>query len=68
MKLFWYMCSMLTILLILINNPSGNGFSSSFDQGKIINFRTSQVNLQKIISYNVFAFFIFTIISLVTLK
>lgn len=65
-KLLWYFSSLLTIFLILISNPKVNSLGSSTDQNKVLNFRSSQIVVQRLISFSVLMFFTFTLISLLT--
>nr|YP_009395609.1 preprotein-translocase subunit g [Vertebrata isogona]ARW64632.1 preprotein-translocase subunit g [Vertebrata isogona] len=63
-KLLWYFFSLLTIFLILISNPKVNSLGVSSDQNKVLNFRSSQILIQRLISFSVFMFFVLTLISL----
>nr|YP_009396626.1 preprotein-translocase subunit g [Vertebrata australis]ARW65812.1 preprotein-translocase subunit g [Vertebrata australis] len=63
-KLFWYFFSLLTIFLILISSPKSNGLGLSNNQNKVLNFRSSQVFIQRLIAFSILMFFTFTLISL----
>nr|YP_009396829.1 preprotein-translocase subunit g [Ophidocladus simpliciusculus]ARW66015.1 preprotein-translocase subunit g [Ophidocladus simpliciusculus] len=62
-KLFWYVFSILTILLILINNPSSNNKGGSTNQIQLLNFRSNSMFIQKLVIASVVIFFILTIVS-----
>nr|YP_009398275.1 preprotein-translocase subunit g [Thaumatella adunca]ARW67461.1 preprotein-translocase subunit g [Thaumatella adunca] len=64
-KFCWYLFSLLTILLVLINMPSNNNSVSSITQNQLFNFRSNELFMQKIIVFNILMFFIFTILSLI---
>nr|QCI09142.1 Preprotein-translocase subunit g [Inkyuleea mariana] len=63
MKLIWYVISLATILLILINSPKASSIVNLGNQGKILNFtRNTQKRLQIITIINVLLFFLLTIL------
>nr|WOA02446.1 preprotein translocase subunit G [Gloiopeltis furcata] len=63
MKLIWYVASVFTIFLILINNPKATSLSGFGDQGKFFNStRSTQKGLQIVISIHVVLFFSLTIL------
>lgn len=64
-KFWWYIFSVLTIILILISSPNSGSLNSFISQSKILNFSSNQTLTQKLISFNVFMFFILTILYLV---
>lgn len=62
MKIFWYMISLLTILLILLNTPKSStlgGFSNTQSMFNLT--RGSQQKLQILTSFSVLIFFSLTI-------
>nr|YP_009394360.1 preprotein-translocase subunit g [Leptosiphonia brodiei]ARW62922.1 preprotein-translocase subunit g [Leptosiphonia brodiei] len=63
-KLLWYSSSLLAIFLILVSNPKSNTLGSANFQTKVLNFRSSQLFIQRLIAFFVFAFFLFTCLSL----
>nr|YP_010170985.1 preprotein-translocase subunit g [Chondria tumulosa]QSD57126.1 preprotein-translocase subunit g [Chondria tumulosa] len=63
-KIFFYLFSFFTIFLILIVNPSKNNVNNFNYQSKILNFRSNQLFLQKLIAFNVVIFFLLIIIFL----
>nr|YP_009394778.1 preprotein-translocase subunit g [Polysiphonia elongata]ARW63340.1 preprotein-translocase subunit g [Polysiphonia elongata] len=65
-KTLWYLSSLLVIGFILISNPRSNTLGSSRFQSKILNFRSSQLSTQKLITFFVFVFFLFTCLSLLS--
>ena len=66
MKFLWYVTSILTIFLILINNPKNSGNNNFGNQNNLINLTgNSQSFLQKIIMVNVFIFLLITIFSII---
>nr|WGH13859.1 Preprotein-translocase subunit g [Lophurella pseudocorticata] len=64
LKFFWYLFSLLTLLFVLLNTPNNSNIGSSINQNQIFNFRSNKLFVQKVIAFNVFMFFIFTIFSL----
>jgi len=68
MKLLWYITSILTIFLILINNPKTNSLSNFSNQNNLINFTSNdQSILRKIIIVNILFFLLLTIFSIVNI-
>nr|YP_009397462.1 preprotein-translocase subunit g [Dasyclonium flaccidum]ARW66648.1 preprotein-translocase subunit g [Dasyclonium flaccidum] len=63
-KIFWYIFSLLTILLIMLNSPSSSGLNNLSGQNKTLNFRPNQLVLQQLIGLNICIFFLLTILSL----
>nr|QVQ56766.1 preprotein-translocase subunit g [Erythrocystis saccata] len=63
-KLFWYFSSLLVILLILLSNPKSSTLGLTSLESKMLSFRSSQIFIQKLISFFVFIFFLFTCLSL----
>lgn len=62
LKLFFYIVSLVIIVLILTNSPSNNNINNFMSQNKLLNFNTNQLALQKIIGANIVIFFILTIV------
>ena len=59
MKLIWYFSSLLTILLILFNNPKATSFGNIGNQSQLFSFtKSTQQNLQlaTVISSMIFIF------------
>ena len=49
MKFFWYLCSISTVLLILINNPKATSFGNIGDQSQLFSYtKSTQINIQLI--------------------
>ena len=49
MKFFWYLCSISTVLLILINNPKATSFGNIGDQSQLFSYtKSTQINVQLI--------------------
>lgn len=47
MKFFWYLSSLLTVLLILINNPKATNFGSAADTSQLFSYtKSTQTGLQ----------------------
>nr|WCH56144.1 Preprotein translocase SecG subunit [Calliblepharis sp.] len=68
MRLIWYLVSIITICLILINNPKANNLGNFGQQLSVFNFtRNTQQGLNWIITFNVVVFFIFTVCSVLLL-
>nr|QVY58243.1 preprotein translocase subunit G [Eucheuma denticulatum] len=62
MRLIWYLVAITNVLLILLNNPKSNNFSTMGVQGS--NFKSTQSTqrgLQLLISINIMVFLILTI-------
>lgn len=57
LKLVWYIISLMTILLVLINNPSTSNMNNFIMRNQFINFNSSQMLIQKLIIINIFCFF-----------
>nr|YP_009394152.1 preprotein-translocase subunit g [Rhodomela confervoides]ARW62714.1 preprotein-translocase subunit g [Rhodomela confervoides] len=64
-KSLWYLFSLLTIFLILINVPSKNSVSSSINQNQLFSFQSNQLLMQKLIIFNVSMFFLLTVLLLI---
>lgn len=62
-KIFWYLVSVITILLIIINHPNNNNMNGLMNQISLSNFSGSQKILNKLIVVNVLLFFILTVLS-----
>nr|ARW64996.1 preprotein-translocase subunit g [Polysiphonia sertularioides] len=60
-KIFWYICSVSTILLILVTTPKGVSIGSTISQNKNMSFGSSQNSVQKIITLSVLFFFLLTV-------
>ncbi len=66
MKFLWYITSILTIFLILINNPKMSGTSNLGNQNNLINLTSNnQSFLQKSIIVNILIFLLLTIFSII---
>nr|YP_010851440.1 Preprotein-translocase subunit g [Echinothamnion hookeri]WGH14452.1 Preprotein-translocase subunit g [Echinothamnion hookeri] len=63
-KIFWYIFSLLTLFFVLLNTPNNSNFGSSINQSQAFSFRSNKLFMQKLIAFNVFMFFIFTVFSL----
>nr|YP_010851639.1 Preprotein-translocase subunit g [Echinothamnion hystrix]WGH14649.1 Preprotein-translocase subunit g [Echinothamnion hystrix] len=63
-KFFWYVFSLLTLFFVLLNTPNNSNIGSSMKQNQVFSFRSNKLFMQKVIAFNVFMFFIFTIFSL----
>ena len=66
MKLVWYVSSLLTVLLILLNNPKATSFGNIGSQSQLFSFtKSTQQNLQlaTIISSTIFIFMTVILIS-----
>nr|YP_009392502.1 preprotein-translocase subunit g [Caloglossa monosticha]ARW61064.1 preprotein-translocase subunit g [Caloglossa monosticha] len=61
-KLLLYFLSILSILLILFNNPSSSSVNNFSSQNKFLTFSSSQVYIQKIIFFCVILFIIFNVL------
>lgn len=47
MKFIWYLSSVLTILLILVNNPKATSFGNIGSQSELFSYtKSTQVNIQ----------------------
>nr|YP_010618715.1 Preprotein-translocase subunit g [Rhodomelopsis africana]WAX02728.1 Preprotein-translocase subunit g [Rhodomelopsis africana] len=64
-KFFWYIFSLLTVFLVLLNIPNHSNVGSSMNQGQLLSFRSNKLFMQRVIAFNVSMFFIFTILSLI---
>lgn len=63
MKLIWYLSSLFTILLILINNPKATSFGNISNQSQLFSYtKSTQMNIQILTIVVALIFFIFTII------
>lgn len=62
MKVFWYLISVLTILLVLLNNPKSSSLGGFGNTQTMFNLtRGSQKKWQFLTSLSVFMFFLLTI-------
>ena len=62
MKILWYIFGLVTLLIILINNPKSNSFGSIGDQSQFINYtRSTQKNMQILTIFIVISFLLSTI-------
>ena len=68
LKLAWYIISVLTILLILLNSPSNNNVNSFGNQNKLFSMRSNQLLVQKFIILNVLLFIIFATLCSIYIK
>lgn len=63
MKFIWYLSSILTILLILLNNPKATSFGNVSNQGQLFSYtKSTQLNIQVITIVMVVIFLVLTII------
>nr|WGH12869.1 Preprotein-translocase subunit g [Echinothamnion sp.] len=63
-KFFWYIFSLLTVFFVLLNTPNNGNIGYSVNQNKVFNFRSNKLFMQRLITFNVCMFFLFTIFSL----
>nr|ARW64173.1 preprotein-translocase subunit g [Chondria sp. (in: red algae)] len=64
MKIFFYIFSLLTIILILMTTPGRNNSTSLNYQNKLFNLKSSQLFIQRLIVLSVFMFFFLIVLSL----
>nr|WCH57143.1 Preprotein translocase SecG subunit [Hypnea musciformis] len=65
MRFILYLVSFIVISLVLINNPKANNLNNFGKQLNAVSFtRSTQQNLNWLITFNVILFFLFTILSL----
>lgn len=63
MKLVWYLSSIFTILLILINNPKATGFGNISNQSQLFSYtKSTQTNIQVLTIIIALIFLVSTII------
>jgi len=63
MKLIWYLSSILTILLILVNNPKATSFGNLSNQSQLFSYtKSTQLNIQVMTVIMVFIFLLLTLI------
>ena len=63
MKLIWYLSSLITVLMILVNNPKSSGFGNISSQVQMFSYtKSSQANIQLITMVTALMFLLFTII------
>ena len=63
MKFIWYLSSVLTILLILANNPKATSFGNIGNQSQLFSYtKSTQVNIQLITILASLVFLLLTII------
>ena len=63
MKFFWYLCSISTVLLILINNPKATSFGNIGDQSQLFSYtKSTQINIQLITIATSLIFLLLTIV------
>jgi len=63
MKLIWYLSSILTIFLILVNNPKATSFGNLSNQGQLFSYtKSTQLNIQLMTVIMVLIFLLLTII------
>lgn len=60
----WYCSSLLSVIFILLSNPKSNTLSAFSFQSKILSLGSSQMFMQRFISFLVLMFFILTCLSL----
>ena len=62
MKLIWYLSSIFTILLILINNPKATSFGNINNQSQLFSYtKSTQINIQILTIIIALVFLVFTI-------
>nr|YP_009398474.1 preprotein-translocase subunit g [Lophocladia kuetzingii]ARW67660.1 preprotein-translocase subunit g [Lophocladia kuetzingii] len=66
-QILWYISCIFTIILILINSPSSNINSNLLSENKLFNVSSNQSFINQFIFFNIFLFFLLTIISLLIL-
>nr|YP_010903892.1 Preprotein translocase SecG subunit [Hypnea musciformis]WCH56943.1 Preprotein translocase SecG subunit [Hypnea musciformis] len=65
MRFILYLVSFIVISLVLINNPKANNLNNFGKQLNAVSFtRSTQQNLNWLITFNIILFFLFTILSL----
>jgi len=63
MKLIWYLSSVVTIFLILVNNPKATSFGNINNQSQLFSYtKSTQLNIQVMTVIMVLIFLLFTII------
>lgn len=63
MKFIWYLSSILTILLILVNNPKATSFGNVGNQSQLFSYtKSTQTNIQLATIFLSLTFLSFTII------
>ena len=63
MKLIWYLSSIVTILLILLNNPKATSFGNINNQSQLFSYtKSTQTNIQILTIFVSLIFLVFTII------
>lgn len=63
MKFIWYLSSVLTILLILVNNPKATSFGNIGGQSELFSYtKSTQANIQLMTIALSFVFLFFTVI------
>lgn len=63
MKLIWYFSSLLTILLILFNNPKATSFGNIGNQSQLFSFtKSTQQNIQLATVISSIIFIVMTIV------
>ena len=63
MKLIWYLSSLITVLMILVNNPKSSSFGNISSQVQMFSYtKSSQANIQLITMATALTFLLFTII------
>nr|YP_007878246.1 preprotein translocase subunit G [Calliarthron tuberculosum]AGA63857.1 preprotein translocase subunit G [Calliarthron tuberculosum] len=63
MKLVWYLSSLVTIFLILFNNPKATSFGNLGNQSQLFSYtKSTQKNIQLITSISSLIFLLMTII------
>nr|YP_010618909.1 Preprotein-translocase subunit g [Deltalsia parasitica]WAX02922.1 Preprotein-translocase subunit g [Deltalsia parasitica] len=64
-KFFLYLFSLFTVFLVLLNTPNNSNIGVSIHQNQLFNLRSKKLFMQKLISFTVSMFFIFTILSVI---
>lgn len=63
-KIVWYIFSLLTIVLILINTPTNQTMSFTVNPNQVFNFRSNRLSSQQLIGFTVFMFLLLTVLLL----
>nr|ARW69896.1 preprotein-translocase subunit g [Polysiphonia teges] len=64
-KFLWYIFSFFTVILVLINSPNSSNTGNPMSQTQLLNIRSSQSFVQKLIVFTTFMFLAFSILLLV---
>lgn len=63
MKILWYIVSIITLVLILANNPKSNGFGNFGNPLQLVNYtRSTQKSMQILTVFSISIFLLSTIL------